>query len=271
MFLVLSHILSFVVLLVNSIYDVFNNHDVPDVPGLIGIVGGLGLHGAYSLSSAGLEAIAWSIGVGVIFSIYGWGAYWRGMWGGADAMTLSALGFTAAGPISGAFNLGYVLDLIANFMFASVAVTIIYSVYKFVSQGGGLINFINAVRQREVTLAGTVVLAGLIGALMNSQGFNGLVFFLLISVSGVVFVFLKMVQDKYMILEKSPEEVEAGDVASPGQGFGRKIRGLTEEEASEVSDTVEIRTGVPFIPVFLLALLLTDLTSSGIWILYGLY
>jgi len=66
MFLVLSHILSFVVLLVNSIYDVFNNHDVPDVPGLIGIVGGLGLHGVYSLSSAGLGAITWSIGVGVI-------------------------------------------------------------------------------------------------------------------------------------------------------------------------------------------------------------
>ncbi|EGQ43221.1 MAG: hypothetical protein J07AB43_12110 [Candidatus Nanosalina sp. J07AB43] len=271
MFLVLSHILGLVVLLVNSIYDVFNDHDVPDVPGLIGIVGGLCLHGAYSLSSPGFEAIIWSVGVGAVFSIYGWGAYWRGMWGGADAMTLSALGFTAAGPVSGAFNMGYVLDLIANFMFASVAVTIVYSVYKFVSQGGTLDDFIDAVRQKEFILAGALALAGAIGGLMNFQGFNGLVFFLLISVSGVVFVFLKMVQDNYMILEKSPEEVEAGDVASPGQGFGRKIRGLTEEEASEVSDPVEVRTGVPFIPVFLLALLLTDLTSSGLWMLYGLY
>ena len=271
MFLFLSHLLGIVVLLVSSIYDVFNGHDVPDVPGLIGIIGGLGFHLAYSLASSNFTALAWCLGVGTMFSLYGWGAYWRGMWGGADAMTLSVLGFTAAGPISGIFSIGYIVDMIANFLFASIAVTLVYSVYKFQSQGGNTKDFLNAFRKRELTLSALMLLGSLMAAFLNFRGQNGFGFFLLISASTFIFVFLKMVQDNYMIVTKTPEEVSAGDVASPEQGFGKKIRGLTEEEVEEVSEPLEVRTGVPFIPVFLLALILTDLTSSGLWVLYSIY
>ena len=271
MLLLASHLLAFTVLAVNSLYDIFNSHDVPDLPGLIGIAGGILLHAVYAWQISSLTPLVWCLGVGAAFSVYGWTAYWRGMWGGADAMTLSALGFTAAGPVSGIFGISYTLDLITNFMLSSVAVTLLYSGYKFVDQGGELQDIYEAVRERELTVSGIVAAGGVLGFLLNTQGLNGLGFFLLISASSFIFVFLKLVQDEYMIVEKEPEEVEAGDVASPGQGFGRKIRGLKEEEVEEVSEPLEVRTGVPFIPVFLLALILTDLTSSGFWLLYSIY
>lgn len=269
--LLFSHLIAYTVLVVNSLYDVFNSHDVPDLPGLLGIAGGLLVHGFYAWSISSLTPLYWCIGVGLAFSAYGWFAYWQGMWGGADAMTLSMLGFTAAGPISGAFNFSYLLDLLANFVIASVAVTVTYSAYKFMEQGGKLEDVRTQLRKEENTVSGVILAAGGFGLILNSQGLNGTMFFILVSGLMFLYVFLKLVQDEFMVVEKEPEEVEEGDVAAPGEGFGKKIRGLTEEEVEEISEPVEVRTGVPFIPVFLFALALTDLTASGFWILYGLY
>lgn len=269
--LVFSHLIAYAVLIVNSFYDIFNGRDVPDLPGLAGIAGGILFHGLYAWNISSLRPLYWCIGVGLAFSAYGWFAYWQGMWGGADAMTLSMLGFTAAGPISGAFNFSYLLDLLANFVIASVIVTVGYSVYKFREQGGEISDLRDALLEQEEKVSGAVLAAGGFGVILNSRGLNGTVFFILITALTFLYVFLKLVQDEFMVVEKKQEEIEEGDVAAPGEGFGKKIRGLTEEEVKEVSGSLEVRTGVPFIPVFLFTLALTDFTASGFWVLYFFY
>lgn len=271
MLLLVSHLLSFTVLAVNSLYDIFNNHDVPDVPALAGIAGGVILHGVYAWNISSMTPLYWCLGVGLAFSAYGWLAYWKGMWGGADAMNLSMLGFTAAGPVSGAFSFSYTLDILANFVLASLVITVGYSVYKFQEQNGSIHEILDEFRENEGRISAGFLIAGGLGLLLNAWGGNGTGFFIAIAGLIILTVFLKTVQENYMVLEKNPEEVEAGDVASPGQGFGKKIRGLTEEEAEEVSDSLEVSTGVPFIPVFLFALILTDLTASGFWLFYSFY
>lgn len=269
--LVYSHVLAFSVLFINSMFDIFNNHDVPDFFGIVGIVGGLLFHAGYSYNTGSLEPLIWCLGVGAVFSAYGWIAYWKGMWGGADAMMLSALGFMTPGPVSGSFNMIYVLDLITNFMVAAVGVTIIYSVYKFWDQDGKVKELWSAIKQDEKILSIIVLVGGFLSFILNTQGSNGLVFFSIVLLFAFIYEFMKLVEDKYMVKTKSAEDVEVGEVPSPDQGFGNKIRGLTEEEVEDIDDDLEVRTGVPFVPVFLFAVLLTDLTSSGIWILYSFY
>lgn len=269
--LVYSHVLAFSVLFINSLFDVFNNHDVPDLFGIIGIIGGILFHAGHSYVTGSMTPLIWCLGVGGVFSAYGWIAYWKGMWGGADAMMLSALGFMTPGPVSGSFNIVYVLDLITNFMVAAVAVTVFYSVYKFWDQNGKPKDLLDEIIQDEKKLSILVLAAGVLSFILNTQGSNGLFFFLFALLFAFLYEFMKLVEDSYMVKTKSADEVEVGEVPSPDQGFGNKIRGLTEEEVEEIDSELEVRTGVPFVPVFLFAVLLTDLTSSGIWILYSFY
>lgn len=269
--LVLSHVLAFSVLFIDSLFDILNNNDVPDFFGIFGIIGGIGLHAAYSYTIGSLEPLIWCLGVGMVFSVYGWLAYWKGMWGGADAVLLSALGFMVPGPATGNFSVAYVLDLITNFMIAAVFVTVLYSAYKFFEQDGNPRIFVEKFMEDERTIAGIIAAAGVLSALLITQGSNGYLFFLLITVFVLLYEVLKVIEQNFMVEEKNPGEVEVGEVAAPDQGYGEKIRGLTEEEVDNLDEEIEVRTGVPFIPVFLLAVLLTDLTVSGVWLIYSIY
>jgi len=269
--LVLSHVLAFSVLFIDSLFDILNNNDVPDFFGILGILGGIVIHAIYSYTTGSLDPLIWCLGVGAVFSVYGWIAYWKGMWGGADAMLLSALGFMVPGPATGNFNVVYIMDLIANFMVAAVLMTVLYSVYKFFEQDGDPRIFVKKFLEDEKIIAGVIAAAGILSALLISQGSNGYVFFLSILVLVFLYEVLKVIEQNFMVEKKDPGEVEAGEVAAPDQGFGEKIRGLTEDEVENLDEEIEVRTGVPFIPVFLLALLLTDLTVSGIWLIYSLY
>ena len=271
MLLIFAHVLAFSILFINSLFDVFNDHDVPDFFGIIGIVGGILIHVGYAFNVSSLEPVLWCLGVGTVFSAYGWIAYWKGMWGGADAMMLSALGFMAPGPVSGAFSVTYILDLMTNFMIAAIGITLVYSIYKFIDQEGEIKTLVATFKEDEKIISGVLIFGGVVGFLLNSQGSNGLIFFSIVLLFTFLYEFLRLVEQEYMVALKSPKEVEVGDVPSPNQGFGNKIRGLDEDEVEQISEDLEVRTGVPFIPVFLLAILLTDLTASGIWILYAFY
>lgn len=269
--LVLSHVIAFSVLFIDSLFDILNSNDIPDLFGVIGIIGGIGLHAGYAYTISSLDPLIWCLGVGAVFSIYGWIAYWKGMWGGADAMMLSALGFMAPGPVTGNFSVVYIIDILANFMIAAVTVTVAYSLYKFFQQNGDPRLFIDAFLEDEKKLAGAVLATGIFSTFLISQGSNGYVFFASILVLLFLYEVLSVIEDEFMVTVKSAEDVEAGEVPAPDQGFGDKIRGLEEEEVEQLEEEIKVRTGVPFIPVFLIALVLTDLTRSGIWILLSLY
>jgi len=77
--------------------------------------------------------------------------------------------------------------------------------------------------------------------------------------------FLKNIQDNLLSKEIPVSELEGGEVLAAEEEEGGMIVGITEEEIQELDqDTVEIREGIRFIPVFPIALLMTDVLGVGI-------
>lgn len=282
MLLVLSHALAFATLFVASLFDL-DTTDVPDVFAVVGVVSGIILHAVYTyttgalqpslLFSAPFEALGplgWSLGVGLAFSIYGWGAYWRGMWGGADAFAMSVLGFAAPFTLPNASLLDPV-NLFVNIMLIGFFYILGASVYRSWRHG----NVYQPFRQKLYDQRNRVVLelgaAVVFSYMIAEMGLNGVFYFVLLT--GMVFLyrFLQVVQNDLMYDTVAVEELEGGEVPAPGEGFGKKIEGLTQDDIESIeADEIDIRHGVAFMPVFPLALLITDVFGGGLTLLIAL-
>ena len=271
MFVAFSHILAFAVLFIDSIFDLLNDNNVPDEFAVTGIIGGLLLHAAQSLSTGSMTPVTWSIMGGLIAGIYGWAAYYKGFWGGADAMILTMLGFTVPLTAMGEASVTYVLDLVFNFMIAAVAITIIYAAIKFYKAEGSTEKFLQRIKERQRFLSATIIFTGLFSIFLWRFGVNGPVFFAVMTTLIVLYEWIGLVEKKYLVREINAEDA-LDEVPAQDQGFGKKIQGLTEEDLEEFEEEkIKVRTGVPLVPVFLLAIVITDLTSIGVWTLYALY
>lgn len=270
MLLLLSHLLAFSLLFIESLFDL-HSQDVPDIFAWIGIGGGLLLHGLYSWNTGDFTAISWSLTIGTIFSGYGWWAYYQGYWGGADAFAMGILGFAAPTALNGSNGL-HIMDLIFNVLIAALIITVVFSIYKFYKSDISLSEFKTSIIQSEENISFLIILSGFVGLLASFAGLNGLFYFLV----GVFFVFMyyffKFIEDYVMVHEVKVEDLEGGEVPAPNQGLGDKIKGLEIEEVKELDiETLKVREGVPFIPVFLIALVLTDLNVTGIQLMFGLF
>lgn len=271
MFVVFSHILAFAVLFIDSLFDFLNDNNVPDEFAVTGIIGGLLLHGAQSYVTGSMTPVTWSITGGLIAGVYGWAAYYKGFWGGADAMILTMLGFTVPLTATGEASVLYVLDLVFNFMISAVAVTIIYAGAKFYTAEGSTEKFLEKLKERRKFIATGIIFTGLFSIFLQINGVNGAVFFAVITVLLVMYEWISLVEDRYLVREIDAEDA-LDEVPAKDQGFGKKIQGLTEEDLEKFEDEkIKVRTGVPLVPVFLLAVVLTDLTNLGVWALYALY
>lgn len=288
-FVFLSHALTFSMLFVASLFDL-DTTDVPDVFCATAVLGGLFLHflasrplnlaiistfvseqglmSFFSLSGIGAviaglgDPLAYSLGVGVVFSVLGWAAYWRGMWGGADAFAMSALGFGA--PYAGSASLTDPLNLFVNITLAGFVYIMVYTVYKsfrhpevWEKTYALILEDRRRIGVELGALAGFTLIAFRAG--MPVVPFSALLGFMIFLTR-----YLEVVQDEAFYEVVEAEDLEVGDVAAPDQGFGSKIVGLSEEDIEEFDgEELEVREGVPFMPVFVLALILTDVFGAG--------
>ena len=286
MLILLSHALAFSTLFLGSIFDL-KTTEVPDSVSVVGVAGGILLHFLASLNSGfslgtllnfGLilqdpvlwlqalgEPLLWSLGVGLIFSIYGWGVYFLGMWGGADAFAMSVLGFAAPYSIAGP---GFVhgVNLFLNIMVAGFAYTILFALYKAVKRPEVWKNTWEQLKQDEKRVSLEILAAGLLGFVGEYTGsFNGVFYFGFFVLLIFLYRFLKNIQDDFMSREVAVEDLEGGEVLAADEELGGKIVGITREQIESLEeDTVEIREGIRFVPVFPVALLLTDAFGIGI-------
>ncbi len=271
MFVVFSHILAFAVLFIDSLFDVFNNHNVPDEFAVAGIIGGLMLHAAQSFYTGTFTPLIWSVGGAVIAAVYGWAAYYKGLWGGADAMILTMMGATVPLTVMGEASSTHVLDLIFNFMIAAVVVTVIYAAYKFMEAEEGIEKFKESLGERKRIVTGLVIGMGVFSIFMQHTGGNGLLFFAVMTGLLLLYEWVRVVEEHFLVKTVSKEDA-LNEVPAEGQGFDEQIKGLTEADLEDFEgEEVDVRTGVPFIPVFLVALLLTNLTEIGFWVLFAIY
>jgi Flp pilus assembly protein protease CpaA len=286
MFVTLSHTLAFAVLFLAAIFDL-KTTEVPDSVSIVGVLGGIILHFMASLSAgfdintllnfslilhnpvSWIQALGdpllWSLGVGLAFSIYGWGIYFLGMWGGADAFAMSVLGFAAPYSLTG-FGLIHSVDLFLNIMIAGFLYTIVFAFYQASKQPEVWKDTWDQIKKQEKRVSAEIVGAGLIGFIGEYTGsFNGLFYFGFFLLLIFLYRFLKNIQDNLLSKEIPVSELEGGEVLAAEEEEGGMIVGITEEEIQELDqDTVEIREGIRFIPVFPIALLMTDVLGVGI-------
>lgn len=290
MLVVLSHALAFSVLFVASIFDL-ETTEVPDSVSVVGIVGGLLLHALASFNSSmsietltslsillsepltwisGLgDPLIWSIGIGLIFTLYGWGLYFLKMWGGADAFIMSALGFAAPYSLSGT-GFMHAIDLFLNILLVGFLYTMAFAFYKSWNRIEIWQNTAEQIKSEEKRIGLEIVGAGLISVMgIITDSYSGLLYFGIFLALIFLYRFLQNVQDSLMSYEVPVEELEGGEVLAEDEEFGGKIKGITEEQIGSLEkDTVKIRQGIRFVPVFPIALLVTELGLAGFeWIL----
>lgn len=289
MLVVFSHVLAFATLFLGAVFDL-KTTEVPDAVSLTGIIGGVILHSAASLAgpadvstlmsfstmigeplswfSALGEPLIWSLGVGIIFSVYGWTLYFLGMWGGADAFAMGVLGFGAPYAV-GSIGFVHAVDLFVNILLTGFVYTLVFAFYRAYKEGGILKATYKRLKAKEKRVAVEIFLATLLSAVGVFTGrFDGLIYFCLLVGVIVLYRFLLVVQERSLVEEVEASELEGGEVVESDQLDGR-IKGVTEKEVQELEGKVSVKEGVRFIPVFPVALVLTETTSLGVrWLVF---
>lgn len=260
-----SHVLAFSMLFISSIFDVMSDKgDVPDFFGIAAIGGGILIHAILALQVSSLQPLLYCLGVGLAFSAYGWLAYWRGMWGGADALGLSVLGFGA--PFLTLSMTGVVqhsLNMLVNIVLVSGAYTMVFASLRAYRTEEFTEKLVEKFREEWIG----VLLGVVAGALFffSFKFSHAVLFYSVLLLMVFLFVFLKAVEEHGMTETIPAEKLEGGEVLADG-----KIEGVSEEEIEDLEDEVEIMHGMRFMPVFPIALVLTDAGLSLIPIIVGL-
>lgn len=288
MFVLLSHIIAFLTLSAGAIMDL-KTTEVPDSLNVAGVVGGILLHLIASLGSmdystvfsAALvmdpvswftalgEPLVWSLGVGAAFSVYGWGLYFTGMWGGADAFAMSVLGFAAPYAVTGPGILypfsAFVAVLLSGFIY-----TLLFGLWKSFKNPEVFGETVRELKQNERRISLEIVLATAISAV--TAFFNpalGMTYFVFLLAMIFLYRYFRNIQEGLMEKEVPVDELEGGEVLGEDEELGGKIEGITEEDIESIEkDTVVVREGIRFVPVFPVALLLVDLVGFRITWLY---
>ena len=299
MLLEFSHIIAFSALFVSGLFDVFSEKgDVPSVFSVVAVVAGILLHIGYAWSISSFTPIFWMLGVGLVFSLYGWVAYWLGMWGGADALAMTVLGFAAPYSVSGP---GFIhgLSLFVNIFVVSAVYAVLFAFYRFLKSKELRLGFFSSLRENKLVVGGELLLVGLVSVFQSSIVYS-LVSFFVLSVLVLLFHLTRVLEDVEMSTEVSIGDVEVGDIIdTKGLDLGRsrernlvgkifqsldgflngllsrsrfsvveermgysEIVGLTEDELNYLKDqgveSLSVKEGLRLVPVFPAALVLTD-------------
>ncbi|MFB6245657.1 MAG: prepilin peptidase, partial [Candidatus Nanohaloarchaea archaeon] len=262
MFIIASHVVAFLTLSVGAVYDLATT-EVPDHLPAIAVVSGILLHAARSLATGNPGPVLWSVLAGSAYSIYGWGLYIAGMWGGADAFSMSALGFAAPYALSGP-GMSFPVDLFGNIMAVGFAYTMAFALYRAARAGNVVSGFVKDLDENRYVIAlflmGSAVFSA---ALELSSGSGGMFYFLALTSLLLLYRFLRVIESEALNSEVPVEELEPGDVVD-AEGLDGRIKGITQEEIEELeAESAVVKTGVRFVPVFPVALALTDLSVGG--------
>ncbi len=291
MLLTLSYTLALAVLFAAAISDL-KTTEVPDWLSVIGVVGGVVLHAAASyqagidyqtLSNIFLivespvtwlgalgEPLMWSLGIGALFSVYGWILYILGMWGGADAFAMSVLGFAVPYGFAGP-DLMHAVNLFINIMFVGLLYTLLFAFYKSVQNKQVWSKTWSDIKEQEARITVEIIAAAAISGLgVYTGNFNGLTYFVLLVSFVFLYRFIKNIENDLMSKEVAVSELEGGEVLAKDEEKGGKVKGITQEEINSLeAEKVVIKEGVRFIPVFPVALVLTLFYGGGIeWLVF---
>ncbi len=245
---------------------------------LFGVAGGAAV---LSVLTAGITPLVLSLLSGTALFGLGWSMYLMGLWGGADAFVLGAVGYafpylpvgtlTAYTPI-----IPVPLSLLMLVFAVGAVYSIVYAIYMALQDGEAMTTFWQQLQSEHRRVLGIVggylIIALVLGQVVHvlygvstvTVLQHALQFLVILAALLVLHQFLRVVEDDVMRQTIAVDDLEPGDVLaeeidSVEKTAGERIVGLTPEQVARVQDTyetVDIRTGVRFIVAFPLAILL---------------
>ena len=270
--------------------------EIPDKVPISMAAAGLLVHVSYALLTGVWTNVYYSIGVGILFLIFGYILYYTGQWGEADVLLLAAVGVIVPQPLS-FFAKNMFMD--TGFSFPAVFVlntfivggiySLIYSLilaFKNKSIFPEFMKLLKNSKKRFAKIALIVFFVSFLSMLIMSSVFTIrlsaalIVYDILVLVPAIIFIFLfytfAQVIDTVAFKKKvKTEDLREGDVLSEDvAGLSSKLYiGLTEEQIKTVRDAkkeVWIKEGIRYGPTFFLALIATWLFGNVISLLINL-
>lgn len=265
-----------------SWYDL-RTTEVPDlVPFATGMTGVI-IHLIRSLVANNFSFLLSSLAVGTIFLAIGYACYLVGLWGGADALILGAIGYVLP-ELPSQFSAllsplwPYQLTLILNIFLVGSVYSILYSIVLAWRKENRLQLVLDQFKERKKSI---MLSASLVGGSLVAMSFyfvlmaqirlvrvleRGLFFFSLFLLLVLTYYFLKGLEENEMKRKIPVAQLKEGDVLAQdvelegGSLSSRKIQGLDKDEVEAIKqekEKVMVKSGVCFIPTFPLAVLLT--------------
>ena len=282
---IISYSAAFLVLAIGSYTD-FRTREVPDWVnlGLIGI--GFGLNAIFSVIYWKINFILASIlGFGAFFAL-AWVMFYTGQWGGGDSKILMGLGaIIGIDVISKNF---FLFGFLANALLAGALYGLFWSFYsmirnrkKFLKEFGKIMEKKEAINARSNVLAVFFILILIIMLVQNIFVKIALFYIAIASILTLyLWVAVKSVENSCMLKYVKPMQLTEGDWIAKDIKVGGKyitgpkdlgiekknIRKLVEFYKKGKIKKVLIKEGIPFVPSFFIAYLITLMYGDLIFV-----
>jgi len=262
--------IALLILIIGSYTD-FKTREVPDWINYSGIVAGLGIRTIYSTATSDWSyIIAGLIGFGVFFGI-ALGMFYLGQWGGGDSKMLMGLGALIGLEL---YPGNLLIAFFTNMLIVGAAYGIIWSVILAVKHRSKFVPHLNNhfkkpthKKNRKIVFA-VAILIGIASFMVEPFiGAALIVFALVMLFMFYISVFLIAVEKTSLIKMVPVEKLTEGDwivknvVVDKTSICGPKDLGISKEQIKKLLKykqqgkikNVLIKEGMPFIPAFLIA------------------
>ena len=279
--------LAFVALVAGTITDI-RKREVPDWINFGLIFSGLGLRIVYSsITSDWMYLIYGLLGFG-LFVIIAYTMFYAGQWGGGDSKLLMGLGAVLGIPLSlNPFPLLFIF--VVNALLAGALYGMVYSVVlahthkkDFMKNFRKIMHDKKVMRVRIVALALSLIFIVMVIVMIKEM----MIIWLLVSLiilaylSIYLVVFVKAVEFSAMFKLVEPRQLTEGDWIAKEYSLGKEhlcgpkdlgiskkqIERLIELKRNGKIDKIKIKEGIPFVPSFLIAYIVTMM--FGAWWLF---
>jgi len=265
---------AFVVLLISAFTDI-RTREVPDWLNFSGIAAGLGIRTLWSLMSDEWSALGWGLLGFLVFLGIALMMYYTGQWGGGDSKLMMALGALLGFELSlNAISVAFLIWA----LFAGAAYGLVWSAWLASRHWNTFIRRYSAlsrsVRWAHLPALGVLVLGFAFAIASDDQIFRIIMLSLALIVPVLFYTALgvKAVEQCCMYKSMSPAQLTEGDwiarqvVINGRYVTGPKDLGITKGKIKELQrsnvKSVIVKEGIPFVPSFLIALLISVLVGS---------
>jgi len=276
-----------IIALVIASYTDIKTREVPDWLNYGLIISGLGINLIYSIITSNWQFFIYSASGALIFLILAYIMFYTAQWGGGDSKMLIGLGALIGFDFS---YTGMLVTFVINILLVGAVygliwslILVIFNFRKFSTEAKRLLKNKFIITFRRILFI--ILILSSVFIIITKDFFLGIMFVSLLTIiffTFYIWIFVKAVENACMLKYVTPEQLTEGDwiakeirvdnkyICGPKDlGIEKKqIEKLVKFKEEKKIEKVLIKTGLPFIPSFLIAYIVTLLFGNMfLWIL----